>query len=134
MFFLSGTNFDDYIIRTPGSNFHFQCSLCSKQSTTKFNLKKHIENIHFPGVYQHSCKVCGETLPTANKLNHHMTRNHPNVSQQNYKSWGYQIILYVDKSFWKIFCQKVFYGYVHSLDFGFEYVIFFVLKPKIPWN
>ena len=74
--YISGINFDDYIRRNldPDSKI-LECALCGKQvKHSKFNLRKHIENIHFPGLFAYSCKVCGITLPTANKLNHHMNR------------------------------------------------------------
>ena len=77
LYILDCLNLYSYMVDKPDG--HYECTICKKQAKYRSNLKKHIENINFPGVYQYSCKVCGETLPTANKLNHHMNRNHPNV-------------------------------------------------------
>ena len=59
----------------------FKCTLCGKVSAHKTNLRKHVENIHFPGLFIYTCKYCPQTFPTKNLLNHHVTNSHrSNVS------------------------------------------------------
>ena len=67
----------DYIVKDgPGSH---SCSLCGKTSSDRSNLRKHVENIHFPGAFSYTCKYCNETQPTRNLLNLHISKLHRNL-------------------------------------------------------
>ena len=52
------------------------CILCGKSSTDRSNMRKHVENIHFPGHYQYSCQSCDEVFDGRNKLYLHISRRH----------------------------------------------------------
>ena len=54
----------------------FQCSLCGKISKRKGHAFLHVENIHFPGIFEHECDLCGEKFDTKNKLINHLARVH----------------------------------------------------------
>ena len=54
----------------------FQCSLCGKISRDKYKAFTHVENIHFPGSYEHGCDQCGEKFDTKDKLSKHRSRVH----------------------------------------------------------
>ena len=72
----------DYIVsHLEAGQKAFKCTICGKVSAHKTNLRKHVENIHFPGLFTYTCKYCPETFPTKNLLNHHVTNSHrSNVS------------------------------------------------------
>jgi len=67
----------EYIVRDPlsGPRSH-KCTLCGKTSADRSNLRKHVENIHFPGIFSYTCKYCQDTFTTRNLLNHHVTNVH----------------------------------------------------------
>jgi len=69
--------FYEYIIKDPstGPKSH-KCTLCGKVGNDRGNLRKHVENIHFPGSFSYSCKYCAETFTTRNNLNMHISKNH----------------------------------------------------------
>jgi len=58
-----------------------RCTLCGKTGTDRSNLKKHIENIHFPGIISYTCKYCSEVFLTRNNLNHHISKHHKGQQQ-----------------------------------------------------
>jgi len=70
---------NDYIDKYPegGPKAHL-CKLCGKVCSDKSNIKKHIENIHFPGIFLHSCKYCNQTFNTRNMLYMHISKMHKN--------------------------------------------------------
>ena len=62
---------------TEGENIgEFQCSLCGKISKRKETAFLHVENIHFPGTYEHECDLCGEKFDTKAKLKNHLHHVH----------------------------------------------------------
>ena len=75
--YLSGTlSLYDYIVPSQNGSKPFKCSICEKESNDKGNLRKHVENIHFPGTFSYTCKYCNETLSTRNLLNVHISKFH----------------------------------------------------------
>jgi len=66
----------DYIVPSQNGSKPFKCSICEKESNDKGNLRKHVENIHFPGTFSYTCKYCNETLSTRNLLNVHISKFH----------------------------------------------------------
>ena len=75
--FLGVTDFGSYILDTPDGCF--SCTVCGKVATNRSNLKKHIENIHFPGFNTYTCRICYMQFDTKNKHNHHLSRVHNNA-------------------------------------------------------
>ena len=71
------TVFYEYIVKDPesGPKMH-KCTICGKQGSDRGNLRKHVENIHFPGTLSYPCKYCTETFSTRNGLNHHFSKMH----------------------------------------------------------
>jgi len=63
-----------------GVTFH-RCVLCGKSTRDRGNMRKHVENIHFPNSYQYNCKYCAAMFGTRNQLNMHISKLH---SQQNH--------------------------------------------------
>ena len=66
---------EEYIIKNPSSGL-FSCTLCGKENDRRYNVKKHVENIHFPGSLSHSCKYCDQVFTTRNNLNYHTSKYH----------------------------------------------------------
>jgi len=52
------------------------CKLCGKVSNDRSNLRKHVENIHFPDSFLHFCKYCQESFKTKNMLYMHVSSVH----------------------------------------------------------
>ena len=67
----------EYIVKD-GPQIH-RCTVCGKISKDRGNLRKHVENIHFPGSFTYSCKYCQETFTSRTHLNHHVTNVHKNA-------------------------------------------------------
>jgi len=73
----------DYIEKAPecGPRGH-RCTLCGKTGNDRGNLRKHVENVHFPGTFSYTCKYCpppAAVFPTRTKLNNHMSAMHKNL-------------------------------------------------------
>jgi len=77
---LSMTVFYEYIVKDPenGPKMH-KCTICGKQGSDRGNLRKHVENIHFPGTLSYQCKHCSEIFTTRNGLNHHYSKMHKSI-------------------------------------------------------
>ena len=59
----------DYIVKD-GPQSH-RCTLCSKVGSDRSNLRKHIENIHFSGMFVYHCKYCSHTEKKKSELSYH---------------------------------------------------------------
>ncbi|XP_023339295.1 protein tramtrack, beta isoform isoform X21 [Eurytemora carolleeae] len=55
---------------------YHKCVLCGKSTRDRGNMRKHVENIHFPNSFQYPCKYCDETFGTRNQLNIHISKLH----------------------------------------------------------
>ena len=55
---------------------HHKCILCGKLAKDRGNMRKHVENIHFPNSYTYPCKYCAEMFGTRNSLNMHISKVH----------------------------------------------------------
>jgi len=69
--------FYEYIVKdaSSGPKAH-KCTLCGKVGNDRGNLRKHVENIHFPGSFSYDCKYCTESFTTRNNLNIHISKTH----------------------------------------------------------
>jgi len=56
----------------------WKCTVCAKESAQKQNLLKHVESVHFPGIFSYECKFCGKTFKAKNNLYFHVSSNHKN--------------------------------------------------------
>ena len=74
---VSMTVFYEYIVKDPesGPKMH-KCTICGKQGSDRGNLRKHVENIHFPGLLVYTCKHCGLTFDKRNSLYKHTNSAH----------------------------------------------------------
>ena len=59
----------DYIEKEEGNNF--RCTVCDKTSKRKYNMKDHVEKIHFPGMFSHACKFCDKLLESKQSFKKH---------------------------------------------------------------
>jgi len=66
-----------YIEKDPssGPKAH-KCTLCGKVSQDRSNIRKHVENIHFPNSFLYSCKFCGKTFNARNNMYVHVSTFH----------------------------------------------------------
>ena len=55
-------------------NWH-KCTMCGKSGKDRGNLRKHVENIHFPGTFNYHCKYSFENFSTRNSLNIHISKD-----------------------------------------------------------
>ena len=77
-----GDEFDlnNYIEKVSGGvNFgQFKCKICGNMSATKYSLQQHVENKHFPGLFEYPCDQCEKKLNTKAKYYKHRSRHHFN--------------------------------------------------------
>ena len=79
------TNFVDFnkYISKVGGGIHvakFKCNICGQiGGKKKWNLRKHVENTHFPGQFVYSCPFCEGKFDTMQKYYNHQTRKHSNT-------------------------------------------------------
>lgn len=55
------------------------CSICGKTGLHRADVRNHVENIHFPGVYSYSCTLCLTTLKSKTALVNHKALKHKNM-------------------------------------------------------
>ncbi|XP_023331618.1 protein bric-a-brac 2 isoform X9 [Eurytemora carolleeae] len=67
----------DYAVFNQSINC-YECSLCKKTALQKGNLMKHIENIHFPNSFVHTCRYCSKEFNAKNNLYVHISKYHRN--------------------------------------------------------
>jgi len=68
-------NFPDYVEESKDVDKNkstFRCKLCKKTKFHRSGLVEHIESVHFPGTFIHSCKFCDKTVKTKSALNSHL--------------------------------------------------------------
>ena len=70
------TNFSEFITNCRDGSNRPVCTICHKSFHDRSSAKKHVENIHFPGTYEHSCDICYQSFNTKNKLSLHKNRIH----------------------------------------------------------
>ena len=58
------------------SKGQFSCNICGKVGSQKFNLIRHVENKHFPGLYEYSCDKCESKFDSFDKFNTHRPCKH----------------------------------------------------------
>jgi len=70
-------SFYDYIEKDPESGPKAQkCKICGKTGNDRGNLRKHVENIHFPGSFVYYCKFCGKSFNAKNNMYFHISKTH----------------------------------------------------------
>ena len=77
------TNFLDFnkYISKVGGGVHvgkFKCNICGQIGAQKPNMRKHVENNHFPGQLEYSCADCEGKFDTMQKYLNHQTKKHSN--------------------------------------------------------
>jgi len=60
------------------SEGQFKCNICGQVSSRKGDLRKHVENKHFPGLFEYSCDQCEKKFNTKNKYYIHRSRHNSN--------------------------------------------------------
>ena len=62
----------------PKCIFKYQCSLCLYHSNSRGNALRHIESLHFKGLFTYSCDKCEHVSMSENAHNSHMRNIHRN--------------------------------------------------------
>eukprot|EP00092_Neocalanus_flemingeri_P105259 GFUD01134876.1.p1 GENE.GFUD01134876.1~~GFUD01134876.1.p1 ORF type:complete len:105 (+),score=13.50 GFUD01134876.1:100-414(+) len=79
-FDITGTGskmFLNYVEKSEESS-GWKCTVCGKESAQKQNLVKHVESVHFPGLFSYECKFCEKTFKAKNSLYFHVSSTHKN--------------------------------------------------------
>ena len=62
-----------------GTNLgQFKCNICGYVSSQKYNLQRHLENVHFPGMVEYSCDQCERKFNSKSKYYKHRSLYHSN--------------------------------------------------------
>ena len=82
-----GFDLNNYIEKiSDGANIgKFQCNICGYVASV-YNVKRHVESKHFPGVFEYSCDQCEENFNTKSKLQNHRNYYHSSNSKRPKKT------------------------------------------------
>jgi len=56
----------------------WKCKICGKINSDNSSARKHVENIHFPGMLSYTCKYCGKVFNARNNMYVHISQHHKN--------------------------------------------------------
>ena len=59
----------------------FKCNICGHMHSRKFNAMTHVENTHFPGLFDYSCDQCERKFNSRSKYYNHRSIHHSNQKQ-----------------------------------------------------
>ena len=54
----------------------FTCNICGQIGAQKPNMRRHVENTHFPGQLEYSCADCDGKFDSMQQYHSHRTRKH----------------------------------------------------------
>jgi len=74
-------SFYDYIEKDLSGPKAHKCTICGKVGKDRGNLRKHVENIHFPGSFEYLCKFCGKSFNAKNNMYFHISTTHRDQQQ-----------------------------------------------------
>jgi len=64
----------------------WQCTICQLKGSSRDNMKRHVEALHYRGFLQHKCKLCDNISETRERLLHHIRTKHGNSSSSRRSS------------------------------------------------
>jgi len=64
----------------------WQCTICQLKGSSRDNMKRHVEALHYRGFLQHKCKLCDNISETRERLLHHIRTKHGNNSSSRRSS------------------------------------------------
>jgi len=68
-----------YVIKLPSDESGlklFQCTICQFKGRQCYDMKKHVESLHFRGALKHTCNLCDTDFDTKNALQYHNQTKH----------------------------------------------------------
>ena len=72
------SDLNQYVSYDPTEEKYF-CQICQKFTfRSRYNVRNHVEAVHFPNVFSYSCDFCEKAVGSKNALSIHMTRMHKN--------------------------------------------------------
>jgi len=70
------SDLNQYVSYDPTEEKYF-CQICGNFTfRSRYNVRNHVEAVHFPNVFSYSCDFCGKAVGSKNALSIHMTRMH----------------------------------------------------------
>ena len=75
-------NFIEFSTANPNG---YSCTLCGMRGERKWHLWLHVESIHYPGIFEHTCNHCSDTFNTMGKLKGHMQKKHGSLIRKRKK-------------------------------------------------
>ena len=67
----------------PDLRHKYSCSICGKTGLHRADVRNHVENIHFPGIFEYSCKLCNTIHKSKTALVNHKALRHKNVQHDS---------------------------------------------------
>ena len=104
---------DQYIGSGTGPNRSFSCNICYKDFVRRDHVINHLESLHFPNSYNHTCHYCGDAFNTKNKLYKHNFKFHKEACWIRFLLFDW-ILIY---AFFHVACVKyncILYSYVNN--------------------
>ena len=80
-----------FVINNPdptvdGRRYKFMCTLCGKTAAKSSDARDHVENAHFPNMFEYECEQCNQQLKSKFALKNHRHYNHRANSSGNVTS------------------------------------------------
>jgi len=75
----SWSDLNQYVVKLPSDESGlklFQCTICQFKGRQCYDLKKHVESLHFRGALKHTCNLCDTDFDTKNALQYHNQTKH----------------------------------------------------------
>ena len=63
----------------------YSCTICGKCGHRKSHLWRHIESVHYPGIFEHTCKYCQSKFGTLARLTNHICTKHASLIKKRKK-------------------------------------------------
>ena len=60
----------------------YMCAICGRSGLHRADVRNHVENLHFPGVFAYTCTLCRTVVKSKTALLNHKALKHKNNGDQ----------------------------------------------------
>ena len=120
-------NFIEFSTANPNG---YSCTLCGMKGDRKRHLWLHIESIHYPGTFVHTCDHCPDTFTTFRKLKAHLRAKHGGFVKKRKKADSKKVLDVPDPDTKVVDDTKIVEKGLASEDEFYNYIELFQTDPR----